>query len=91
MSLIRFHSCRRCKFGEPIGPDGMVECRRYPPAVTALALPNNGRINVAMQATFPKLQPDQYCGEWAPKLHRANDDAMTIEPEPPIAAIAEAA
>lgn len=91
MSLIRIQSCRRCKFGEPMGTDGMVECRRFPPDVTAVAVPQGNQFGVAMQATFPKLQPDQYCGEWKPKMSMADDCVVDTVPIPPASPIAEAA
>lgn len=84
MSLIRLQTCRRCKFGEPVGTDGMVECRRYPPVVNAIAVPQG----VAMQCSFPKLNPDLYCGEWKPKFAAANDNFVDIEPETPAIAAA---
>lgn len=87
MSLIRLQTCRRCKFGEPVGADGMVECRRYPPIVTAISIAQGA----ALQCSFPKLNPDLYCGEWKAKFNVAREDIIDVAPEPPIAAMAHAA
>lgn len=87
MSLIRLQSCRRCKFGEPVGSDGMVECRRYPPIVTAISMGQG----IALQCSFPKLNPDLHCGEWKPKFNMASEEVIDLVPEPVTADMAKAA
>lgn len=46
-----------------------MECRRYPPTVTATMVPRDAKsMGIAMQATFPKVPPELRCGEWAPRI-----------------------
>lgn len=77
MTIIRLQNCRRCKHGE-VADATHVECRRYPPQVTGTLVPTgNGQAALAMQATFPKLSADAYCGEWATKF-AANEDVIDL-------------
>lgn len=69
MSLIRLQSCQTCKHGERLPHEPAIECRRYPPTVTATMVPRDTKtMGIAMQATFPKVPLDLRCGEWGPRL-----------------------
>lgn len=75
MQVIKLNTCRGCKFGDGPLPNGMMECTRFPPTVTATLVPQaNKTMGVAMQATFPQLPPERSCGEWKPRIELAATD-----------------
>ncbi|GBQ28700.1 hypothetical protein HLH34_15280 [Gluconacetobacter azotocaptans] len=60
-------SCRQCRFHGLEGPD--VVCRRYPPQVTVVMVPQPapraGQLAPQPFATFPPVVPEHVCGEFA--------------------------
>lgn len=82
MTIIRINSCRRCKHGAMV-PE--LECRRYPPQISAVAVtmvpPGHTKPETMIQtiAAFPRVEPDSYCGEFAPALAVANDVVMSAD------------
>ena len=75
MAVIRLQCCRRCKHSEPVQGSAELECRRYPPSVSAMPIPvSGGKYTIHMQTAFPRINPDLFCGEWGPKF------AASVEP-----------
>ena len=53
------HVCRDCKWF-----DGS-SCHRWPPQMTPWPNDNQHPITYIPSATFPFVQPDEWCGEWS--------------------------
>jgi hypothetical protein len=51
-------------------------CRRYPPVAQLITVPRQilqgTEINLQNMASFPPVQPAQWCGEWAPEFGALN-------------------
>lgn len=64
-------SCSNCKYGRgQLAPDKtlVTTCQRYPPTVVAIMQPDGIGNIVPVPAMLPIVcQPNQWCGEWAPK------------------------
>jgi hypothetical protein len=60
-------SCAGCKWNEDF------ECRRFPPTASIIMMPTTHPIShkTSLQPTpvssFPNVQAELWCGEWAPK------------------------
>ena len=76
------HDCGGCRFGGlGKGADGKISfttriCKRYPPAVTLVP---NGQGGAGLQALFPIVPLDGWCGEYQPR-----NDVEEIPGEHPI-------
>lgn len=61
-------TCRLCRHHGVEGSD--VVCRRYPPQVTVVLVPQGaprvGQLAPQPFATFPPVVPEHVCGEFAP-------------------------
>lgn len=76
--IIRLQNCAVCKFAESTsrGNQPSLECRRNPPIGGPVAIQQApGQIQIQVIAAFPAVQPDNWCGEWKPKIAIENHTA----------------
>ena len=77
--LLTDRTCLTCKH-KVISPDGEQKqffCRRNPPTASVLLVPGpEGRPVTMTFAAFPPVQPEMFCGEWAPRIIHGHASAL---------------
>lgn len=71
MALIGTETCGKCKFSasENPNPGEPLICRRNPPATTIMLTPGpGGRPMPNPVSAYPLVRPEQWCGEYRPKI-----------------------
>jgi hypothetical protein len=66
----RIDRCQLCKYGDvDTEGEGFMLCRRYPPRAQAIlgAGPNGPRV-LGTVASSPRVSPNDWCGEWVPRM-----------------------
>lgn len=80
-TLIRPQSCLTCALKERDSA-GDLYCRARPPIVTpVIAVGKEGPQLMGSFSTFPKVEPDWWCGEWSGVTART--DAVSIAANKP--------
>jgi hypothetical protein len=72
--VIRNERCEKCKWkGNMIEP-GRFECRAEPPTANSFMVQSRpgAPAQFITHTTYPIIQPDGWCGKWAPRIEGMN-------------------
>lgn len=70
-----YESCWTCKFARNVDSDNnhrtFVECHRRCP------VPVDAMTPMEIRSQWPRVDPDEWCGEWQPKPEKGTADAKS--------------
>lgn len=73
-NVIRPHRCEKCAWATPSHNNkGLLDCKRYPPTLTVFPVQDQaGRMAFQEYTCDPKVQPENWCGEFKPRIEGLN-------------------
>jgi len=84
--LVGIENCGNCQFAGNIDNQGTMPCRRMPPTRLLVPTPagKDPRTGVPLfpiDAGWPQVNSDSWCGEWKRKIHLAKIDEVGLAAE----------
>jgi hypothetical protein len=70
--LVRGERCEKCKFAQILPQNTNLECCRFPPQQTFILVPSQQGPRVERLAASPVVTPNQWCGEFRPRIDGVN-------------------
>lgn len=68
-TLIRAERCEKCRYSSALPNETVFECRQQPPSASVHPLQRSATaIDWQTFSTYPRVKPDQWCGQFKPHV-----------------------